>query len=522
MTHSDRLSKSAAWPYLIIAILAVTFLALAYLIPPGADTLWRLHIADGILDGKVLYRDFIEVNPPLWFWGALPAALLGGYPALVGINLVASFLAIGLLGALTSQTLTRADRRGAMLGLAAALFLLNVAEIGQREQAFLVACVLWGAIVAARVERKALPLWLCAAAAILSAYGFALKHYFVVVPIVCELYLLASLKRNWRPIRTETLIVSALAIGYAIAVVTLTPDFLGRVLSLVQASYDGFGPGNVIKPEVLATRIIRLGAFTIAPVIALLVTRDKSPFLRLMTLACLCATAIILVQEKYWRYHMIAANGLALLVVFLAWYRILGRKSKGILGWTATLTLPLGVAGLLWLGSVAPTLGNLRTHGQPIVPALKTLIDAQPSASHIAILSIAPDNAFYPLARAGRPHWSRHFSMWMMPGLYAVQATEAGGAARLRERQRVLEEFTADLMCQPPNLIIGEVGYFRDAARTRFDAMAFLREDPAFNRWISAHYTAPTGESRYPVWRLTGPKPTPSHCTGTSVRSSAL
>lgn len=507
-----RQAQRSAWPYLAICLLAATYLLLAYTIPPGADTLWRLHIARGILDGKILYRDFIEVNPPLWFWGALPAARLGGYSALVGINLVTSFVALGVFGALTSQTLPSSNRGTSILGLAAALFLVNVAEIGQREQAFLVACALWSALIAARIAGRTLPTWLCLAATAMCAYGFALKHYFVLVPIVCELYLLIALKRKWRPIRTETVMLGVLAIAYGIAVVVLTPDFLGRVLSLVRASYDGFGPGQLVSSMQLQSRVIKLTAFVVAPLIALALTDNKSPLLRALTLCCLTAVAIIVVQEKYWRYHMIAANGLAILVTFMAWYAVMTSGQEGWTALTGKLILPLGLAGLLWIGSVQPVLQNLSTYGQPVVPALQTLIDAEPRANHIVILSTAPDNAFYPLARAGRPHWTRHFSMWMMPGLYAVNADDIGSADRLRERTRVLSEFTADIMCTPPDLIVGEVGLLRDAKRTRFDAMAFLSEDASFRAWVSANYQATQGESRYPIWRLKGLKPVPSRC----------
>jgi hypothetical protein len=496
-----------SWPYLALGVLAMVYLVLAYLIPPGADTLWRLHIATGMLQGKTLYRDFIEVNPPLWFWGALPAAQLGGYSALVVLNLVMMFGALYAFGALGALTLSKAGGRAAMVGLGLGLFLLNVAEVGQREQAFLVACTLWCAIISARVEGKAIPRGLVIVATCLCAYGFALKHYFVLVPVICELALIANLKRRWRPLRLETLTLGGLAIAYAIAVLTLTPDFLGRVLVLVQASYDGFGPGSLVRPAELHSRIIKLTAFALSPIFALWLTRDKSPLLRLLTLACLAAVAIIMVQEKYWRYHLIAANGLAIVIVFVAWYRTMTGESKGWRVVIAKGALPLCLAGLLWLGSVQPSLSNLRTHGQPIVATLRALVAAEPRANHIVILSTAPDNAFYPLAAAGRAHWSRHYSMWMMPGLYLIDNKAPDAASKQRERARVLGEFVEDIMCTPPNLIIGEVGLFRDQQRTRFDAMAFLSEDKVFSVWLDRYYAQQPSAGRYPVWRLKAAKP---------------
>ena len=33
-----------------------------------SDAAWFIYIASGLLDGKILYKDFIEVNPPLGIW----------------------------------------------------------------------------------------------------------------------------------------------------------------------------------------------------------------------------------------------------------------------------------------------------------------------------------------------------------------------------------------------------------------------------------------------------------------------
>src|SRR6185369_2684308 len=37
-----------------------------------SDVAWQLWIARRLHAGAHLYRDIIEVNPPLWFWMALP------------------------------------------------------------------------------------------------------------------------------------------------------------------------------------------------------------------------------------------------------------------------------------------------------------------------------------------------------------------------------------------------------------------------------------------------------------------
>ncbi|MFN9612486.1 MAG: hypothetical protein ACK51R_12255 [Hyphomonadaceae bacterium] len=66
---TDARGTTLRYTLISLAIMALGICCTIF-IPAGQDILWRLHIAEGILDGKILYRDLIEVNPPLWFWTA--------------------------------------------------------------------------------------------------------------------------------------------------------------------------------------------------------------------------------------------------------------------------------------------------------------------------------------------------------------------------------------------------------------------------------------------------------------------
>jgi hypothetical protein len=497
------------WHWLALMGIIVAYLILAYLIPPGSDTLWRLHIASLVLDGKTLYRDVIEVNPPLWFWGAIPAAFFDGYLALVAINLVASLIGIALFGALALLTLNKNESWAAVLGLALGLLLVNVAEIGQREQSFLLACALWSGMAAARMEGKAVPIWLVLLASSFSAYGFALKHYFVIVPVAIEALVLWRKRLAWRPFRLENLILAGLALAYGFAVLFFTPDFLGRVFGLVQASYYGFGPWNSVGPIERQLRLILQCAFVIVPLIALVLTGNKSVLVWVLLVPLFASIVIVVLQQKGWRYHLIGANGLAIIMVAVVWQSIHGSVSPRIV----RRFVPLGLGALAWTAIGQPVFANIKTHGQAMDAALQAVIAKEPPSHQIAILSTAPEDAFLLLARSRRKHWSRHFSMWMMPGLLTPQSDPKREVLRVTEHARVLKEFTSDLMCTAPEIIFGEVGYYRNPERRYFDAMAFLREDRAFAMWIDTNYVRAGEVENHPIWRLSGPKPAPQNCT---------
>jgi hypothetical protein len=236
--------------------------------------------------------------------------------------------------------------------------------------------------------------------------------------------------------------------------------------------------------------------------------RDKRPITLFLMVSLIASVLIVLLQQKGWRYHLIAANGLSLVTLGLLWARSQSVELRPI----TKLILPLGLLAVMWFAIIQPVILNLKSNGQPLEPNLAQIIRETPKDKHIAILSTAPDFAFFPLARAGRPHWSRHFSMWMMPGLLTPQTGPAKEANRLRQRAIVLNEFRADLTCTPPDLIIGEVGYFRNPNWTKFDAMGVLIEDRAFNTWLATHYARQPNLNDFPVWRLKGLKPAPQNC----------
>jgi hypothetical protein len=320
--------------------------------------------------------------------------------------------------------------------------------------------------------------------------------------------LILYLQRKWWPFRVETFLLAGLAVLYGVCVLWLTPDFLGRVMGLVTASYEGFGSGVLIREKEQQRRLILLLAFSIGPVLAHVVARDNRPLTRLLLLGALTSLLIVVIQGKYWRYHFIATNGLCILVGAMAL-----QKSFSVAGaWFPKAVIAAVLAGFIWLGVAGPTIDNLKSKGQPVFAPLQGIVDREPLTSHIAILSVAPDYAFLPLARAGRPHWSRHFSMWMMPGLLAPRADTKDAAIISKERDLVLSEFTQDLMCAPPDLIVGEVGFLRDVRRTKFDAMAFLTTDPAFAQWLNQNYNAQAPIRNFQIWRPKGTKPAPSGC----------
>ena len=62
----------SAYPFVLPVCIIALATVLRITAGVGCDVSWQLWVAHRINHGARLYRDIIEVNPPLWFWLALP------------------------------------------------------------------------------------------------------------------------------------------------------------------------------------------------------------------------------------------------------------------------------------------------------------------------------------------------------------------------------------------------------------------------------------------------------------------
>src|SRR5260221_1328516 len=214
-----------------------------------SDVASQLWIARRIHHGATLYRDIVEVNPPLWFWMALPVDRLATLLHLPAESVL--FVVFGLLVALslaaTDRLLTHWATAQRTMFLAYAALILTAlpwVHVGQREQIVLIGAVPYAALAAARPDERPVSPLLAIAVGVGAALGFALKHYFLIVPAALELWLLASMGRRWRPFRPETLALAAVGVAYAAALL-VERNYLTRMVPLVRLAYGQFGPRSI-------------------------------------------------------------------------------------------------------------------------------------------------------------------------------------------------------------------------------------------------------------------------------------
>jgi hypothetical protein len=441
-----------------------------------ADVAWQLWIAARMDAGAQLYRDIVEVNPPLWFWMALPvdraATLLHARPEAVLVTGVGIAVALSL--AATDRLIRHIPPlRRALLLIYAALLLIAAPwlHIGQREQLLLVGTVPYVALIAARRNGAAVPPSLAILVGAGSALGFALKHYFLLVPALLELWLFASSRREWRCRRPELAAMVATGALYACAVVAFAPDFLRRVVPMVVLGYGDSGAANVwdLFGPFLIVGLLPL-AFVAMQV--RLARRRSVPLTMALLVAAVALAAVYFIQAKGWRYHAIPLIGCSSLALaaFLA-ERPKPSPATRIFA-PALLLLPLAL-------SVAEAHARYALEDD-----LQDAISGMQPGDTLGFIGVENAIPWSVMLQHGFRNPSRYMSFWMLPAIAANEHRRNPDPRLVQLGRQIAAETADDFGCLPPKRIIvqrppsGEAG---------FDILTFFQRDPHFAELLT-HY----------------------------------
>jgi hypothetical protein len=397
--RTDRLHSSPAWRFHwrseALPKLAFAAFPLLFLLPINHDAVWQMWIGRQLLHGAELYSDIIEVNPPLWFWLAVPLAWIAETFSLPETGVLVAFFIVAI--GLSFYLVTRFDRRPIFLA-AFLIAVLPLGAFGQREHFTLIVAVPYVLLVGARRRGEPVSTRLSVVIGLFAAAGFALKPHFALVPIALELWL-------WRkPFRPETIALGIVAAAYGAAILLFAPAYLTDTIPLVRRAYHHFSvmaPHSLMAlvPFLLAAPLLRNSAFLVA--------------------GLAFALAMIL-QGKLLGYHPIPAHGSLLLAIASAQFgKSLWRDS-------------LAVAGALLI--LIPRAHIYRNDVQLDIPEGKS----------VAVLSYSTLPA-WPMA-AERKWPLRYMALWSLPA--AVETGDAELLARLRREVR------HDLACNPPDMVV--------------------------------------------------------------------
>lgn len=488
-------------PLLAITLIILWFFGLLFTLQlePTWDVAWQHYVAEKILHGSEFYREVVDNNPPLWFWAAIPSIWLAeathqsSFAIATIFNFLGLALALKIISPLFPETWGQIGRSLFCLGMILALGILPLDEAGQREQAFSLACCVWVLIWAARLRNQKVDLAIAVLIGIIAAYGFALKHYFVLIPLTLEAWLIYKLRGDWRPFRPETLVLAACALGYAAALLLITPHYLTEIVPFVSSTYmaiRSFGDEPIL---IAALKIIGLSSVALIPIVMIMMNNNgtqREPIsLGFAVVALLCAF-IVCIQVKGFAYHFIPMKSAVILAALALMLYQSTMEPKRASRFSGLIVCVLIFGFVINPGAKTWEITDKKfqfIEGSP-TRVVEQAIKRSGAASKVAVLSTNPGHAFYRPFRQGKAIYSRYISLWMLPELQ--NDSSARGQAMLRDFQA---KITDDLTCYQPDLVLVETttGYnssFGNPAKVVSDPHAIMLSYPVFRNAFEQYY----------------------------------
>jgi hypothetical protein len=490
-------AKIAARP-LAVALLILALLTAARVSGRvDSDVAWQLWIAERIHAGANLYTDIVETNPPLWFWMAVPVERLAAL-----LDLRIESLLVLAIGFITALSLAATDRLACHIGPVRRSLLLVYSAIilaampwmhvGQREQIVLIATLPYAALIASRREDRSVSALTAASIGAGAALGFALKQYFLLVPAMLELWLLAGQRRGWRALRPETLALVALGVSYAAAIAFIEPDFVGRIVPLIRLAYGVFGaPGiQYLFGPFAIVGLLLLGALSLR---ARVLGGRTTPIASAMTVAAIAFALVYFVQFKGWPYHAIPLIGCASIAL-----ASLLAEHKQMPPWLrvfapALLLLPLVLSAEEELNPALPS------------PDLLNAVSGLRPGDSVGFLTTETAIPWSVTLQGHYRYASRYNGFWMMRAIIRNEQARSPDPRLTALGRQIVSETVSDFACIPPQRII--VTRPRPGEST-FDTLPFFLRDQSFASLLS-HYRVRSRTS-LETYELASPFPSAS------------
>lgn len=418
-----------------------------------------------ILEGKVPYDDFIELNPPLIFYLNVVPAFVS---KLSGIAPAASFmlcvwLFLFCLTGLAAVMLLRhqdADESVLFPPLIFSLSFFNflVAEwgdYGQRHQLAAMGISLFFIVRYLRWRSLEVP----AAFAIISGvtYGLmiALVPHYALITIATEAVFIARAKRIRHVLSAEVISAAAVLLAYTAHFLLLPAVarnyFFTRLLPMISVGYQSYNRGS----DMLTSFPFVIGVLPLLIFSLWNARKLRSSFTTLLTAWCAAGYVVVLVQLKGWFNHYIPMFAGALMFfttqLSFLWARQTGKVKRSD---PAQVAITLLVFGIFTQPAVI-----IRANQNYTIEPLPTILRESSPGDTIVVISSAVWDSFPSLLVSGRKSGFRYlftFPLHMADYIEKKGEPEAAVKRLKRERELVLDELEEDIKRSSPTLILLE------------------------------------------------------------------
>jgi len=440
-------------PMLAIGVVFVVAILMRQVVPLNTDVSWLLVVGERMLDGEHLYRDIVEINPPMAAFAYLPgvalARVLGVDPrhvidAQLLLLAAASLLAVSRILRL-SPSLGRMNWGLFAVWAAAIVTILPMHVFAQREHLATLAFLPALAVYALRSSREPLPLWAILIAGFGAGITLAFKPFFAVPAALCILFA-AIRSRSLRVLLApENIITALLVLAVSLCTYVFYSEYFTVTYPLVRDTYLSWSMEASAIFLNDATMI-----FAIAMVSVLLVRQKTAPdpLLSVAVIAAIGFAVSFFLQRRGWAYHSYPMVALALLAMGYALTGVadMGARSRRLEGVSAFMLAVTFLLGMLWF------------NGNVYIGPVREAVDGLKPRPRILMLSGEAAIA-HPLVRDVNGVWvSRQESLWIREFVRLTRektSVDAATDAKLNdylalERKWLIEDFRK----LPPDIVL--------------------------------------------------------------------
>jgi hypothetical protein len=444
--------RLAVAPWLLIGAVFMIAILLRQVVPLNTDVSWLLVVGERMLDGQKLYRDIIEINPPMAAFAYLPGVALGRVLHVDARHVIdAQLLLLAAASLYATSRIIRLSPRSAALNwgpfaiwAAALVTILPMHVFGQREHIATLTFLPGLAVYVLRSNRDDVPPWAILAAGLGVGVTLAFKPFFTFPAAFCILAG-AIRARSWRQLfAPENILAGVIVSVVSVGTYLLYPEYFTVTYPLVRDTYLSWSMSPSVIFVNAATLLLGVALASVA-----LTQRGRldGPLL-VLVLASIGFAISFYLQRRGWSYHSYPMVAMAMLTMG---YAMLVQADPGASvrrsGAASMLILTAAFAlGLQWF--------NARVDVGPLPEALAKL---KPNPR---LLMLSGEAAIgHPLVRDLGGSWvSRQENLWIREFVRLTRerttvdpATDAklNGYLAL-ERNWLIEDFKA----VPPDIVL--------------------------------------------------------------------
>jgi hypothetical protein len=471
---------------------AAFYLVMVLMPPLNHDAAAVLDFAQRWLDGRRLYVDLIDVNPPLIFiLSLLPAAIARNTPLSGPQALLLCLLAHAFMLWRMSVALRRDRAEGpvesAVLAAAIPLLLLVAgSDFGQREVLMASSAIPYALLAARRVDGPEVPRGLALGVAAVAAVAFALKPHFLAVPLLVEMLVLKRVGRA-RALRDPVpALMAAVWLAYLVSIPAFFPAYLEEIVPLIWEIYGdihGAGPLSVLVTDLMGAAVLLL-----LLALPLALRRRAGTLAQALALAAAGAFLSAWVQHKGWTYHVLPVTILALATLAAAASRWADATLPEARAQAAAPALAViaafGIAAYAVRGGETPW-RQLWFHSEQ-AGRLTEWLRREVTRGNILVLSPEILPVYPSVNYANLRPTLRTMSIWPLQGAYRTCASGASpyrqpaemGVAEASFYRTVAEDFAR----RPPRAVLVTRFAHMRGCPGRFDLLEYFSRHPLFAR----------------------------------------